>query len=249
MNRHQKRDDPGAVSPLRQRCAVLVAGWILVLNPLPAPAEPERPAEVSVITSQQAPSIAAGSVVVRVGGGEIDDTVARRLVAAIDGLAGDYDTIILRLDTAGGSDRATIGIIRRLEALVASGVRLRTMVNQGDICASACILIFMQGQERYAGNASVWGFHGACLPGTNIPVPQATRQLYDALEERGVSPAFIQMLEQCGYLSQPGVYWLSGYELSEVHDAGIITHLIPAWERQAPRLPPELDRAGGSGSE
>lgn len=212
-------------------------------------AEPKGRAEVSIITSRQAPSIAAGSVVVRVGGGEIDDVVAQRLVTTIDELDGDYDTIILRLDTLGGTNRATMEIIRRLETLAASGVRLRTMVNQGDACASACILIFMQGQERYAGNASVWGFHGACLPGTNIPVPQATSQFYGALLKRGVSPDFIQMLEQCGYLSQPGVFWLSGYELFEVHQAGIITHLIPAWERQAPRLPPALEGAGDSGSE
>ncbi len=190
--------------------------------------------EVRLITPREAPSIAEGSVVLRVSG-MLDAATSDAALAALGGVGPEVETLIVHIDSHGGGSTATRRIIERLRSMVAGGVRLRTLVHQGDTCASACLLVFLQGSERYAGNASAWGFHGACAGSGNVPAPWATRLFVSDLAAAGVSPAFLRHLDETGCLAEPGVYWLSGYELREVWHAGIITHLIPAWQPEFPR--------------
>lgn len=207
----------------------------LLVAPGAAAEQPES-ASVAVIVPGEAPSLAPGSIVVHVTG-VLDAAAATRIVGVIDALPA-HDTLILRLDSLGGSNAATERVVARLRAQKRAGVRLRTMVHQGDACASACLLVFMEGDDRDAGNASIWGFHGACEPGSNVPSAWATRLFLEDLAAGGVSQSFLADLSASCYLTEPGVYWLSGYELHTVHEAGIIQRLLPAWQPEHPRRAP-----------
>ena len=65
----------------------------------------------------------------------------------------------------------------------------------------------------------------------------ATEAFVAELRAAGVSGAFLNDLECAGFLSQPGGYWVSGYQLARTLDAGVITELLPDW---APEPPVEL---------
>lgn len=216
-------------------------GVSLLCGPHGVNAAPEEPedgsARVEVLLPGSARSIAADTVVLFIRQGQIDDVVAARVAEAVARLPASARTVILRLDLRGGRQGATADIVRTLGTLADRGIRLRTMVHQGDVCASACILLFMQGQDRYAGNASAWGFHGACYPGTNIPSPGATQRQIEDLVASGVSRTFLEQLRSDGCMDQPGVYWLSGYELKALHRSGVVTHLTPAWQPEYPSVP------------
>lgn len=213
----------------------------VLCGPLGASSVPQESqagsAVVEVLLPGSARSIASDTVVLFIRNGQIDDTTAARVAEAVERLPASTVTLILRLDLRGGGQRATGEIVSTLGRLADRGIRLRTLVHQGDVCASACILLFMQGQERYAGNASAWGFHGACYPGTNVPSPGATRQQIEDLITSGVSRAFLDRLRSAGCMDEPGVYWLSGYELKSVYGSGIVTHLAPAWQPEYPSVP------------
>lgn len=191
-------------------------------------------ADVVVVTREEARSIPPGAVVVHLTG-PIDRAAADGMDAAFDRIGTRFRTVILRLDSGGGFRSATTRIVDRLDRFRATGRRLRTMVHQGDLCASACLIVFLAGDDREAGNASVWGIHGACRPGSNVPSAAATDDFVRDLAARGVARSFLDRLREVGCLTTPGVCWFSGYELVEVHKAGIIQHLLPAWQPEYPR--------------
>jgi hypothetical protein len=116
--------------------------------------------------------------------------------------------------------------------------RLITLVRPASICASGCIPIFVQGEIRKASGASVFMFHGACRAETNLPSLSGTAIYLSLMEEAGVSKDFTCKLVQEGYVTQPGKFWLSGYELFHVHKANIITELTPPWVPEDPEMPP-----------
>lgn len=212
---------------------VLLAAAALQALALGAALSGDAPGVV-VLGPDDAPSIAADAIVLHLTG-PIDVRSAAALKAALDAVPATTRVVILRLDSSGGDNRSTDSVRARLAAASAAGLTVRTLVHQGDVCASACVLVFMAGTERYAGNASVWGFHGACLPGSNVPDARSTARFLGDLRNAGISARFLDTMKLTGCLSEPGVWWLSGYELAEVYDAGIVTHLLPAWQPEYAR--------------
>ena len=89
----------------------------------------------------------------------------------------NFSTIIVHLDSEGGGLSETKHVIKILKE-IRKALSLKTLVYHGDRCLSACIPVFMQGEERIAGGASVWMFHGACRTFTNIPSLERTPGLY-----------------------------------------------------------------------
>ena len=151
--------------------------------------------------------------------------------AAADG----FETLILDLDSQGG-DLDSVG--RTVEALrdIRNDLRLVTLVRQGNHCLSGCLPVFMEGEERVAGNASVWMVHGACRSHTNLPSLDLTQRYLDLMEDGGVGAAFLDELVARGYVLNPGQYWLSGHELHAYEDANVITRLIGPWTPEAARV-------------
>jgi hypothetical protein len=216
----------------RLRCGAIVAlGLLGAAIPLAAGAG------VEVLTEADNPTIAADMLVVRLTGPMVPP-MARDLAAAWQASGDGRRRLLLDLDSPGGSLGEAEAIISALAAIRAEA-RIDTLVRHGALCASACIAVFVQGEDRAAGGASAWLFHGACRdPASNVPSLALTERYLAILRAAGVDDRFLCDLVAEGYVTTPGQLWLSGYELVHVHDAGIITRLLEPWRAEPPRDPP-----------
>jgi hypothetical protein len=83
---------------------------------------------------------------------------------------GKYGTlshrVVLFLNSAGGQVEEGDRVIQILNEAKQTH-RLVTQVLDGNLCASMCIPIFLQGDDRFAARASNWIFHEATRPGAN----------------------------------------------------------------------------------
>jgi hypothetical protein len=83
---------------------------------------------------------------------------------------GKYGTlshrVVLFLDSAGGQVEEGDRVIQILNEAKQTH-RLVTQVLDGNLCASMCIPVFLQGDDRLAARASHWIFHEAAKPGAN----------------------------------------------------------------------------------
>jgi hypothetical protein len=193
-------------------------------------------AGLEVLTRSENDTIAKEAVVIRLRG-DIAAPMARDLRDLWSGLRSRYRRVLLDLDTPGGSLAETEEIIAVI-ATMRSHARVDTVVGHGALCASACVAIFVQGERRLAGGASVWLFHGACYDRTNLPSLSLTHRFLDILRQAGVSDGFLCHLVDKNYVTAAGKLWLSGYELFHVHQANVITELIESWRPEAPDLAP-----------
>ena len=150
-----------------------------------------------------------------------------------------YDHVVLELDSDGGNLEDVKEIVAVLQE-VRSRMQLTTRVTEGSLCASGCIPIFMQGAIRKASGSSIWVFHGARGAFTNLPDPAATDEYLALLSAAGMRQGFRAMLEADHRIYLPGRFILSGYELFAVHDAGIITGLLPVWRAETQVIPSGL---------
>lgn len=186
----------------------------------------------AVLVHGDDPSIKEGVVVIRYEG-TIEAPMAERLAGIWAGLQGKYKTVIVHLNSSGGALKHAEEVSAVLKGM-RTEVELVTFVYQGQSCLSACLLVFMQGAERIAGGATSWLFHGACPEHSNVPSLRSTRHYVNLLREAGVSTEFLRFLEDCGYLTNAGAFWASGYELAYVHKANIITRLLAPWQPETP---------------
>ena len=147
------------------------------------------------------------------------------------GEVGTYGRVILDLDSPGGQ----LSYAERLVAFLQSirgEVELATYVRHGSRCLSSCVLAFVQGEERIAGGASAWLFHGVCHAFAELPLPRETERFIALLAKAEVSKTFLALLES--RIGMPGEFWASGYELHRVYEANIITRLIDPWRPLSP---------------
>ena len=101
------------------------------------------------------------------------------LRAALDRYATASHRVVLFLDSAGGQVEEGDRIIHVLDQ-VKQTHRLITVVPDGDLCASMCIPIFLQGDDRLAARTSNWIFHEATRQGANRKERmEETLQLFD----------------------------------------------------------------------
>ncbi len=149
--------------------------------------------------------------------------------------AGRFRRIAVRLNSPGGSDEHGFQVISVL-AEIRAEAHLTTIVGEGDLCASMCVALFIQGDERYASPASSWMFHGTSMRLSNVPDPDRTEAHFDLFRSRSIDGVFIDRLFDGGYVTRPGAYWLSGKELFE--QSNIITRLLPNWRPATPRHQP-----------
>jgi hypothetical protein len=190
-----------------------------------------------VFTSSDNQTIAEDQVVIRFTG-IIDAPFHIDLKRIWSGLADRYSRVLFDLDSPGGSlaeVEKAIGIISEIRGIA----RVDTLVRHGSLCASACVAVYMQGEDRIAGGASVWLFHGACHQRSNVPSISLTKRFLDILAEAGASVTFLSRLVDEQYVLRPGDFWLSGHELFHVYQANIITRLLEPW-RPATSYAPSL---------
>ncbi len=197
----------------------------------------EQPCDgLEVFTRREMSWIAEDSVGLRYSGA-IAQPLADALRKLLLSEPRRFNHVVLELDSCGGA----LDHVREVTAVLAevrAAMELTTRVMEGGVCASGCIPVFLQGAKRKASGASVWVFHGARTALTNMPDPAATAQYLDLLTDAGMAAGFREILEKDNMIYRPGNLILSGYELSEVYGANIITELLPAWREESPVLPP-----------
>jgi hypothetical protein len=213
----------------------LLVMHMAVLTARPAHSEPLRLGFSEPVTDSSDPRV----FLVRYQG-PIDHPMAANLEEIGKQIDGRHTALILDLDSRGGTVAHATLVIEVLNQL-RGRIVIHTIVRHGRNCLSACIPVFMQGQRRQAGGASVWMFHGACAPYSNVPSEKATQWYLELLASSGVSEAFLCALKAKGAFSGPGGYWMSGYELFHEQEAGIITELLPSWQPE-PEISPPFDR-------
>jgi hypothetical protein len=187
-------------------------------------------------THDDVAGIAPDAVALRYSG-TINFPLAENIEAFWQQNRGKFRRVLLELNSEGGE----LGHVQKLVAVlkdIRKTSRLITLVRPGAQCASGCIPVFVQGEIRKASGASVFMFHGACRAGTNMPSLSATALYIAMMEEAGVSTEFTCKLVAEGYVTHPGKFWVSGYELFHVYKANVITELTPSWVPESPELPP-----------
>jgi ATP-dependent protease ClpP protease subunit len=153
--------------------------------------------------------------------GPVMAPMASQIRDAFESRKGQASRFQLRVSSYGGSvaeGERVIEVLRRIKATH----ELETTVMQGDVCASMCVFIYVQGQKRYGALTSSWLFHEVSHAD---PVTKQTTRLDRAAWERlvdtylrpaGVSDAWIADLKPRTVNSD---YWQTGADLIR---AGII---------------------------
>lgn len=137
------------------------------------------------------------------------------------------EPLLLNLNSPGGSSGQGKLIIAMLQDELKKGRNFSTSVENGQICASMCVPLFMQAPRRYAGEGSLFMFHGAIEPDySNVPDFYATEDLLRIFTEAGMNPSWIDDRRKEGVFTEPGSYWISGRELYDAK-SDVITRLIP----------------------
>jgi len=97
--------------------------------------------------------------------------------AMLEGAAGQ--PIVITLNSPGGDARAAHRIADAIHSARRHGMVVETRVETGDICLSACPLIFSAGGDRRVGDRSMFLFHGVTYEG-----PRSTEQVAGELERQ-----------------------------------------------------------------
>jgi len=149
---------------------------------------------------------------------------------------GRFNRFVLRLNSAGGVGLHGEDVITILDE-IRDEATLDTLVADNDLCASMCVGIFVQGENRFASPASAWMFHGASSYMSNQPNAELTARYFDLFHDRAIEADFIDFLYSDGKMLSPGAFWMSGSDLAG--ESNIITDLLPNWRpaEVAPGLP------------
>jgi ATP-dependent protease ClpP protease subunit len=203
---------------LRAILAAIAFALALVAQGLPAGALDLPRGELRVGFSNT-----RASTVVMTWQGPIAAPMANQIRDAFESRKRQATRLVLRLSSHGGSvaeGERVIEVLRQIK----STHELETVVTQGDVCASMCVFIYVQGQKRYGALTSSWLFHEVSHMD---PVTRQTTKLDRTAWERlvdtyfrpaGVSDAWIAELKPRTVDSD---YWQTGADLIR-SNSGII---------------------------
>ena len=133
--------------------------------------------------------------------------------------------ITIDLNSGGGSNEEGYKIISFIDRLKSEGFNVKTRVQNGRMCGSMCVPIFLAADVREAAETSAFMFHGTTVGFGTVPVKASTDELYRYMKSRGLTEEFEKYLWDKKALLLPGEYWLSGKELVDLN-SGIITNLL-----------------------
>jgi len=155
--------------------------------------------------------------------GPIMAPMANQIRDAFESRKRQATRLVLRINSHGGSVAEGERVIEMLRQ-IKSTHELETVVAQGDVCASMCVFIYVQGQKRFGALTSSWLFHEVSHMD---PITRQTTKLDRAAWERlvdtylrpaGVSDAWIADLKPRTVQSD---YWQTGSDLIK-SNSGII---------------------------
>jgi hypothetical protein len=203
----------------------------------PASAEQQAPAVLSLDFNQ-----ADGTLEIE-WSGLIVAGVADELRASVAKYGTALKRVVLFLDSAGGQVDEGDRVIAVLNE-IKQGHRLATVVPHGKLCASMCIPIFLQGDDRFAARASLWIFHEASQPqangGQRTDMTQTWRLFRKYYGSAGVS---MHWLKSIAPMIKGADLWQTGGDLIDAK-AGIIMYALgDAVERATAPAAAETDQA------
>lgn len=169
-------------------------------------------------------------------GGMVNTDMYKKLKDLLSTLP-EVTHIILNLNSIGGSNISGENIIELINEYKTKDFKFSTTVENGSQCLSMCIPIYMTGTTRYAGQRSIFMFHGASPWFTNIPNSKMTQAYIDLLINMGVSKVWLQKLIDEKVFSEPTEYWVTGEELFN-EQSNIVTKVFPKIVKLAPQSAP-----------
>lgn len=208
----------GFSTALRAVLATLVLGASLAAQGLPARALEVPRGELKVSNSST-----RTDTVLLTWHGPIMAPMANQIRDAFESRKWQAKRFAFRISSYGGSVAEGERVIEVLRQIKATH-ELETVVTQGDVCASMCVFIYVQGSKRYGALTSSWLFHEVSHMD---PVTKQTTKLDRAAWERlvdkyfrpaGVSDAWIAELKPHTVNSD---YWQTGADLIR-SNSGII---------------------------
>jgi hypothetical protein len=140
---------------------------------------------------------------------------------------GKYGTVsqrvVLFLDSAGGQVEEGDRVIEILNEIKLRH-QLITVVPHGKLCASMCIPIFLQGEDRLAARASLWIFHEAAQQQANGQQRTDMAETW-RLFRKYYAPAGVSMhwLKSIAPMIKEADLWQTGGDLISAK-SGIILH-------------------------
>jgi ATP-dependent protease ClpP protease subunit len=177
---------------------------------------------------------------------DLSGSIVAEMADDLRAALGKYETtlnrVILFLDSAGGQvDQGD----RIIEVLKEAKLRHRviTVVPHGKLCASMCIPIFLQGEDRLAARASIWLFHEAAQRQANGILRTDTAETW-RLFRKYYAPAGVSMhwLKSIAPMIKEADLWQTGGDLISAK-SGIILHPLGDRTERALALPPvDADR-------
>ena len=133
--------------------------------------------------------------------------------------------VVLGIHSGGGSVEAGEQVIHVLKRIKKTH-RLVTAVLPGKTCASMCVPIYLQGNDRYAARSSLWLFHDAAKRMRNGSVAldrDETMRIYRRyFVPAGVSVDWLNAVLRS---TNRADLWQTGQDLIEAK-TGIVTHII-----------------------
>jgi ATP-dependent protease ClpP protease subunit len=165
--------------------------------------------------------------------GKIEAPMAARIAEAFDRYKGSVHTFTLTLASPGGSLDQGADVVRLLRR-IGETHELVTNVDAGDMCASMCVPVYLQGQRRIAAADAEFMFHEVNFRDffskeADSSVPQSsigteTDRLFDKyFESAGVSQSWLSRVRAQIVGGQE--VWETGRQLFE-ENSGIVQQVM-----------------------
>jgi ATP-dependent protease ClpP protease subunit len=155
--------------------------------------------------------------------GPIAAPMANQIRDAFESHKGKASRFVLRISSTGGLVPEGERVIEVLTQIRATH-QLDTAVTQGDVCASMCVFIYLQGQKRFGALTSSWLFHevshmdAKTRQTTRLDRPAWERLVDKYMRPAGVSEEWIADMKPRTVNSD---YWQTGSDLIRAN-SGII---------------------------
>jgi hypothetical protein len=175
--------------------------------------------------------------------GPIVAGMADNLRAAVGKCGMTLNRVVLFLDSSGGQVEEGDRVIAVLNEIKLRH-QLINVVPHGKLCASMCIPIFLQGEDRLAARASLWIFHEAAQRQANGQQRTDTAETW-RLFRKYYAPAGVSMhwLKSIAPMIKEADLWQTGGDLISAK-SGIIMH--PLGDRTERAVaPPVVDADRG----
>ena len=182
-------------------------------------------------------------------GGKDHRTSAADIAAEFDRYKRHVSTVSLSLHSCGGSlhyAQRTIAVLEQIKATH----QVATIVERGNLCGSACVVVFLAGKRRVGALTSAFYFHPVVMPRDDPGTPDAVARMkrrsqvtddviWRYFVRAGLSEDWLQYLRRT---LRTHDLWQSGRDLWD-SKSGVLTETL---DNLAPREDGTIDLPNGT---